>query len=97
MTSSEAHSDIALELYVVGTGKFEGIEARHQGLRVWILLPLAKDRWIGGATVLIRHRVLVHGVALRCLGNAVARESTVNRFIKKQQQTIIFYNKLKIF
>ena len=76
---AEAHADVALELDSGRVGELEGVEHGCQVTALAVVLPIPEDLGIGGATVVVSHRVdglvvlLVHR-----LGDAVTGEPAVD-------------------
>lgn len=79
LTASKAYAYVTLESDVVAAGELERVETSHQRLGLGVLFPLPEYRWIRRAAVLVCYHILVLQVVLHGLGDAVARESTINR------------------
>ena len=77
-TGAEADADVTLEAQVVAGRELEGIEARHQGLLVRIVLPVPEDTGIRGTSVVVRHFVLELSFVLHRACDAGAREAAVD-------------------
>lgn len=59
---AETHTYVTLEPYIVRAWELKRVEAGQQRLRVCVVVPFAEYSWIGGASVLVRHYVLVFDV-----------------------------------
>lgn len=77
-TRSKADSNVTLEPQIVAAGKLEGIEACHQHLILWIVLPVVEDRPIGGAAVGISHLILCLFLVVHSLSNAATCKATID-------------------
>lgn len=77
-TRAEANSNIALEPQVVAAGELEGVEPGQQDLLSRVIVPVAEDGRVRGATVRVRHFVLDLLVVLHGFGRTASGESAVN-------------------
>lgn len=75
---SKANPDITLEPYVITTRELESIKTSLQALRVGIVVPFAKYRWICGTTILIRDQIFILNHIFHSFCNATSGEATVN-------------------
>lgn len=76
---SKANPDVTLEPYIVTARELESIETSLQALRIRVVVPFAKYRWISGTTILIRNQIFILNHIFHGLRNATSGKATIDR------------------
>lgn len=91
---TEANTNVTLESNVIARREFKSVERCQQAIGLGAVLPFTKDARICGASILVRHYVLVLHTVFHRFCDAGSCESSIDGWIN--QCTIVINNLLYI-